>query len=133
MTTAGVNSASIFADARRMHESAMERMAAGDIRDAAEKAWCATKRAADGLILAQTGRLPPKSPDTTRGLLRLARENPEFNSLQDRYFTRQGFLHGECFYTGFCDPIEDIERLIRETANYIQDAERLAERRDDED
>ena len=126
MTTAGVNFASIFADARRMHESALERFAAGDIRDAAEKAWCATKRAADGLILAQTGRLPPKSPDTTRGLLRLARENPEFNSLQDRYFTRQGFLHGECFYTGFCDPIEDIERLIRETANYIQDAERLA-------
>ena len=126
MTTAGVNSSSIFADARRMHESALERFAAGDIRDAAEKAWCATKRAADGLILAQTGRLPPKSPDTTRGLLRLARENPEFNSLQDRYFTRQGFLHGECFYTGFCDPIEDIERLIRETANYIQDAERLA-------
>ncbi len=126
MTTAGVNFASIFTDARRMHESALERLAAGDIRDAAEKAWCATKRAADGLILAQTGRLPPKSPDTTRGLLRLARENPEFNSLQDRYFTRQGFLHGECFYTGFCDPIEDIERLIRETANYIQDAERLA-------
>ncbi len=127
MTTAEVNSRGVFADARRMYESALERKAAGDIRDAAEKAWCATKRAADGLILAQTGKLPPKSPDTTRGLLRLARENPVFNSLQDRYFTRQSFLHGECFYTGFCDPIEDIERLIRETADYIRDAERLAE------
>ena len=127
MTTTEVNSRGVFADARRMYESALERMAAGDIRDAAEKAWCATKRAADGLILAQTGKLPLKSPDTTRGLLRLARENPVFNSLQDRYFTRQSFLHGECFYTGFCDPIEDIERLIRETADYIRDAERLAE------
>ena len=127
MTTAEVNSRGVFADARRMYESALERMAAGDIRDAAEKAWCATKQAADGLILAQTGKLPPKSPDTTRGLLRLARENPVFNSLQDRYVTRQSFLHGECFYTGFCDPIEDIERLIRETADYIRDAERLAE------
>ena len=127
MTTAQANATDVFADARRMHRSALERMAAGDTRDAAEKAWCATKRAADALILARTGRLPPRSPDTTRGLLRLARNDPAFHTLQDRYFTRQGFLHGECFYTGICEPIEDVVRLIHETADYIRDAERLAE------
>ena len=43
-----------------------------------------------------------------------------------RYYTRQGRLHGGCFYNGLCDPIEDTERRIRETADYIGDAERMA-------
>ena len=34
----------MFDDAKGMHSEALERLAAGDIRDAAEKAWCATKR-----------------------------------------------------------------------------------------
>ena len=46
----------LFADARAMHGEALERLAVGDVRDAAEKAWCATKLATDGLILARTGR-----------------------------------------------------------------------------
>ena len=45
-----------------------------------------------------------------------------------RYYTRQGSLHGHCFYMGLCDPLEETERRIRETADYIDDAERLAER-----
>ena len=133
MSTAQVNFAIIFADARRMHESALERLAAGDIRDAAEKAWCAVKRATDALIVARTGELPPKSPDTTRALRRMAAADPTVRTLQSRYFEWQGALHGDCFYTGHCEPIEDTERLIRETAGFIQDAERLAERKGDED
>ena len=34
----------IFADARQVHAEALERLEQGDIRDAAEKAWCATLR-----------------------------------------------------------------------------------------
>ena len=34
---------------------------------------------------------------------------------------------GECFYNGLCDPLDDTERRIRETSDYIEDAERLAE------
>ena len=101
-------------------------MAAGDIRDAAEKAWCAAKRATDALILARTGSLPPRSPDTSRGLRRLAESDPNTQTLHDRYFARQALLHGECFYTGLCDPIDATERLIRETIDFIRDAERLA-------
>ena len=43
VTTIEASPARIFADARRMHDAALERMAVGDIRDAAEKAWCATR------------------------------------------------------------------------------------------
>ena len=32
-----------------------------------------------------------------------------------RYYSRQVVLHGECFYNGLCDPIEDTVRRIRET------------------
>ena len=46
----------IFADARAVHADALRLLESGDIRDAAEKAWCATKRATDGLILARTAR-----------------------------------------------------------------------------
>ena len=62
----------IFADTRAVHADALERLAQGDIRDTAEKAWCATKRATDALILARTGEEPERSPVTSRELGRLA-------------------------------------------------------------
>lgn len=127
MTITEVNPSLIFADARRMHETALERMSAGDIRDAAEKAWCATLRAAEALILARTCLLPPKSPDTTRSLIRLAQDHPEVRGLLDRYAARRDILHGDCFYTGLCEPIDGIQRLIHETADFIGDAESLAQ------
>ena len=126
MTTVDTDAAGVFADAHRMYDSALDRMTAGDIRDAAEKAWCAAKRATDALILARTGSLPPRSPDTSRGLRRLAESDPNTQTLHDRYFARRALLHGECFYTGLCDPIDATERLIRETIDFIRDAERLA-------
>ena len=126
MTTAAADATRVFADARRMHESALRRMAAGDIRDAAEKAWCAAKRATDALILARTGEEPQRSTDTGAGLREIARRDPGARSLRARYYERQGALHGECFYIGLCEPVEGIERLIRETADYIEDARRLA-------
>ena len=46
----------IFADARAMQAQALQRLEQGDVRDAAEKAWCATKRATDALVLARNRR-----------------------------------------------------------------------------
>ena len=126
MTATGIDPAGVFADARQMQADALERMAAGDLRDAAEKAWCAAKRATDALLLARTRELPPKSPDTTRNLRRLAAADPALQPLEDRYFARQAALHGDCFYTGWCEPVEDTERLVRQTIDYIEDAQRLA-------
>ena len=116
----------IFADARAMQAEALRQLELGDIRDAAEKAWCATKRAADALILARTGVEPEHSPDTTRGIVRLSREDASVRPLVGRYFTRQGHLHGSCFYLGECGADEEVERRIRRTADYINDAENLA-------
>ena len=126
MTTIAATPADVFADAAHMHEAALDRLAAGDIRDAAEKAWCAAKRATDALILTRSGTLPPKSPDTTRALLTLAGADPSVRGLRGRYFERQSFLHGDCFYTGLCEPVDQAELLIRETAGFIAEAHRLA-------
>ena len=118
----------IFQDARVLQAAAVERLDQGDIRDAAEKAWGATKRATDALILARTGEEPERTPETGAGLNQLAFQDPVVRDARmvARYYTRQGRLHGGCFYNGLCDPIEDTERRIRETAGYIGDAERMA-------
>ena len=117
-------SQAIFADARDVHAQALERLEHGDIRDAAEKAWCATQRATDALILARSGEEPETTAMTTEGLLALAMRSDTFENLVGRYFTRISYLHGTCFYNGMCGP--DTDRRIRETADYIRDAERLA-------
>ena len=116
----------IFADARAVHADALRLLEAGDIRDAAEKAWCATKRATDALILARTGVEPEQSPDTSRGLLMLAEQDRAVSPLIGRYYSRQGHLHGACFYLGVCEPVDEVDRRIRETADYINDAARLS-------
>ena len=67
MTTTTGRAPAIFADARALHADALRLLEAGDIRDAAEKAWCATKRATDALILARTQEEPQISSETTRG------------------------------------------------------------------
>ncbi len=120
--------AAIFADARTIHGEALERLQAGDIRDAAEKAWCATKRATDALILARTGREPRTSGQTTRGIRFLRREDQIFDPLETRYSARAHILHGECFYDGNCEPEDVLARDIRETVQYINDAEALTGR-----
>ena len=116
----------IFADAHTMYESALERWGAGDMRDAAEKAWCATLRATNALLLARTGEVPEKTPETSGRLDRLARMTPEVRSLLGRYYSRQQRLHGDCFYSGIMAYADEIERRIRETIDYITDAEALA-------
>ena len=120
--------AEIFADARAVHDSALRVLEEGDIRDAAEKAWGATKRATDALILARTGEEPEKTPQTSIELGRLVAQDNAVRPLVGRYFSRQSQLHGDCFYLGLCEPISETERRIRETAAYISDAEDLAYR-----
>ena len=116
----------IFADARSVQADALRLLEAGDIRDAAEKAWCATKRATDALILAHTGIEPEISSETTRGLATLAAEDQDYRLLRRRYHSRQSTLHGACFYLGDCEPLSEVERRIRQSADYISDAARLA-------
>jgi len=114
----------LFADARDMQAQAIDRFDQGDVRDAAEKAWCATKRATDALILIRTGEEPVTTARTTDELDALVDREPAAESLLGRYFSRLGQLHGACFYDKRCNP--QTERRIRETGQYISDAEILA-------
>ena len=116
----------VFQDAWVLYADALEELGRGGIRNAAEKAWGATKRATDALILARTGEEPATTGLTSQGLRRLASQFSQVESLVGRYYTRIGFLHGECFYNGMCEPVEDTGRRIRETDDYIRDAQDLA-------
>ncbi len=114
----------VFGDAHAMQEAALERLDAGDIRDAAEKAWCATKRATDALILARTGEEPRTSGQTRKGLGTLEQQDRRIRALRDQYSRQLTYLHGGCFYDGDCDG-PTISEDIRSTSDYIQQAESL--------
>ena len=116
----------ICADARAVQASAPEQLAAGDIRDAAEKAWCATERATEALLLSVNGEFPPTTSLVSRGLRGLGRGSEKWRSLQSRFACTAQFLLHDCFYDGHCEPVEDTEQLIRDVSKYIEDAELLA-------
>ena len=60
MTTSTNRIEDIFQDARELQAAALAMLAQGRIRNAAGKAWGATKRATDALVLAEIGlQLPP--------------------------------------------------------------------------
>ena len=125
MTTVQANAERIFADARLMRDAALERLAAGDIRDSAEKAWCATMRAAEALVLARTGQQPSTSSAASRRLTTLSTGDRSLRDLRHSYLERQEVLHGECFYHDYYDT-EEVGLLVSQTLDYIMDAERLA-------
>ena len=109
-----------------MHAQAIAQLERSDVRDAAGKAWCATKRATDALILALIGEEPGPTGFTSNCLDDLVASGRATNSLQRRYYSRLSQLHSACFYTGACN--RHTERRIRETGAYIADAESLAAR-----
>ena len=117
----------LFADAWTLYEDAVEQLDGGKLRNAAEKAWGATKRATDALILARTGREPQRTGQTSAGIRHLSREGEAFESLRSRFGKRISELHGDCFYDGNCEPEDVVAREVRETAGCIRDAEALAE------
>ena len=83
----------IFDGARALQAAAVERLDQGDIRDAAEKAWGATKRATDALVLARTGERPEFPAETAAGLRQLWNQDEAVRQagLRPRYYTRQGY------------------------------------------
>lgn len=74
----------LFADARSLYDDAIEMLDQGKIRNAAEKAWGATERATDGLVLHQDGEEPQSGGQASqaRALLRLSAQDPAFDAFQ---------------------------------------------------
>ena len=58
----------IFADARVLYLDALEMLEQGRLRNASEKAWGATKRSTDALILARTEQEPRSAGQTRRSI-----------------------------------------------------------------
>ena len=117
----------IFDDATLLYGEAMVELERGNLRDAAEKFWGATHIATNALILARTGKELDGARETTPELHRLAGKDREVDEkLVGRFHTRRDFLHGDCFYSGLLEPRDQIERRIRETNLYIDDAKKLA-------
>ena len=90
------------------------------------KAWGATKRATDALVLARTGAEPRTSGRTFRAIRELRGQAPDLFQLSVWYGERQNILHGKCFYDGMCEPEDEVARDIRGTLGYIEEAETLA-------
>ena len=72
----------LFADGRALYGDALEMLAQGKIRNAAEKAWGATKRATDALAMARHGEEPQSAGQTLRALLRPSALDPTFDGFQ---------------------------------------------------
>ena len=109
-------------DARSLHRDALEMLVQGRLRNAAEKAWGATKRATDALVLERTGREPTRTSQTSSGLKALARDGVIPGNMWDRFRDRVQYLHAQCFYDGRCYPADFMSALIQDTAGYIRDA-----------
>ena len=126
MTTIEANAARIFEDAHRMRDAALERLEAGDFRDAAEKAWYATLRATEALVLARTGQEPGQPIDTGVRLSSLAVKDQSLWDLMERHCVFEAILWEDCIILEYCDP-EEIDGLVRKAPDYVRDAERLAQ------
>jgi hypothetical protein len=118
----------LIKDSERLIEKAIESMDV-DLRNAAEKAWGATVRATDALILARTGVKPRAMSERRKKLGELIVKEPRIDEVKiwDRFHSRSDVLHGSCFYEGVCEPPEAIKRKIVETREFIEDVKKFIE------
>ena len=110
-------------DAWGQYNSAVERLNAGDVRDACGKAWNATRAASEAAVLAHRGNTAT-TINVSNGVRSLAREH-NLPHLSAGYAQRAQYLHNDACYYDACDN-EDIPDLIYGTADYIRAAEELA-------
>ena len=109
-----------------MMDASLERLEAGDFRDAAEKAWYATLRATEALVLARTGQEPGEPIDTGVRLSTLGVKDQSLWDLRMHFASFEVILWEDCITLEYCDP-EEIDRLVRKAPDYVRDAERLAQ------
>ena len=113
-----------FDDAWEQYRSAIDRLEAGDVRDACGKAWNATRAAAEAAVLAHNGDTATTN-HISNSFRRLSWANG-FTELPGKYSERAQYLHVNGCYYGFVDD-DQIPEMIRETAELIRQAEQLAE------
>ena len=111
-------------DAWAQFRSAVERLNAGDVRDACGKAWSATRAASEAAVLAHGGNTAT-AINISSGLRNFARHYGLPN-LAAEYAQRAQYLHIDACYYGACDN-DDIPDLIYGTEEFIRAAQELAQ------
>ena len=117
--------ATMMQDAREAQATAERLLDAGDWRDAAEKAWLATRNATSAAVLEVTGVNNSGSTGIEAGLRRLSRQRGGgWAQLREEYKQVVHYLHSDAFYRGIYQ--NDIGDRVRGVADYIRRAEELA-------
>ena len=114
----------VFTDAWNQYNSAMERLSAGEILDACEKAWDATREATRAAALAH-GEDLQNANHISIWIRRMARRKSEFEAMPLMFGARAHFLQKQACFDGYINE-PDIPDLICDTADYIRQAQQLA-------
>ena len=116
----------MMAESWAFYDEAIKLLEQGNLRNAAGKAWDASERATNALIFERTGRGPQRTSETSREVRFMGQESEALDAFRSRYAGQIVDLNGDCFIEGHCEPEDLYVELIRGTAEYIRDAERLA-------
>ena len=125
----------IFAEARAIYNEALKLLDKADeywdrdlLRMSAEKTWTAALLATNAFILARTGEEPEPNDDdgTHKRLLHLYKEIPDWEVFTGRYAGISHDIYQQAVVEGNLDPVYLLIHDIRQTADYIQECERLA-------
>ncbi len=128
----------LFTEADAFNAEALERLDDAikhwdrrELSRAAEKAWAAILQATNALVLAQTGVETKLDVHNDREIGSrldcLQPKGPELKKLIGKYTDQWVHLFGLVLCDGNVDPIDATIEDIRSAADYIRDAERLAE------
>ena len=116
----------LMQDARSMQSAALERLAAEDWREAAEKTWCAARNATKALVLEVDEAESQRSTKIEVAMRNIARRRGgEWTRLRSLYSDIVHYLHAEALYEGAYT--DDVPEYIREGSEFIELAERLAQ------
>ena len=116
----------LLAEAWGFYEEALELLEQGDLRHAAGRAWDASEKATNALIVERTGREPQYMREISIEVAYLGQESQALAAFRSRFAGQAETLYGDCFIDNHCEPEDYHAEMIRNTAEYIQDAERLA-------
>ena len=116
----------MLSEAWAFYDEAIKLLGQGDLRNAAGKAWEASEKATNAMILERTGREPQNERETSREVRFLLLEGGDFKAFSSRFVGQIHDLYGDCFIDNHCDPEDYHAEMIRNTAAYIREAERLA-------
>lgn len=116
----------MLAEAWAFYGEAIKLLERGDLRNAAGKAWEASEKATNAMIVERTGREPQNERETSREVRFLILEGEDFKAFSSRFAGHIHDLYGDCFIDNHCEPEDYHEEMIRNTDGFIREAERLA-------